>query len=55
VLAHWKNKGMTYTVPSLYFFECPDCGEKIFDKEAMLQIEEKSPALEPKRKKREAA
>jgi len=50
-----KYKGTTYSVPSLNFFECPECGEKIYDKEAMLQIEEKSPALEFKRKKRKAA
>jgi YgiT-type zinc finger domain-containing protein len=50
-----KYKETAYTVPSLNYFECTNCGEKIYDKEAMLRIEEKSPALEFKRKKRKAA
>jgi YgiT-type zinc finger domain-containing protein len=50
-----KYKDKLYTVPSLQYFECPNCGEKIYDKEAMLRIEEKSPALEHKGKKSKAA
>lgn len=48
-------KEKAYNVPSLQYFECPNCGEKIYDKEAMLRIQEKSPAMEPRRKKNKAA
>ena len=43
----WKGeyRGKKYTVPSLSFYECPDCGERVYDREAMHRIEEKSPAL----------
>ena len=43
----WKGEcqGKTYTVPSLSFYECPDCGERLYDRDAMHRIEEKSPAL----------
>lgn len=37
-------KGQTYTVPRVEFYECPNCGEKVFDREAMLKIETRSPA-----------
>ena len=37
-------KGRTYTVPKVKFYECPDCGEKVYDHEAMLKIESYSPA-----------
>ena len=30
--------GRPYTVPSLEFYECPDCGEKVYDREAMRKI-----------------
>jgi len=44
-------KGQQYIVPSLEFHECPECGEKIFDREAMRKIEAISPAYSKKRKK----
>jgi YgiT-type zinc finger domain-containing protein len=37
-------KGQSYTVPQVAFYDCPNCGEKIFDHEAMLKIETCSPA-----------
>ncbi len=37
-------KGGEYTVPMLEFYECPNCGEKVFDHKAMLKIESYSPA-----------
>jgi len=40
-----KAAGRFYTVEHLEFYECPDCGEKIYDREAMRQIEAASPAL----------
>ncbi len=40
-----KFQGRLYTVPSLEFYECPDCGERIYDREAMRRIEAHSPAF----------
>ena len=37
--------GQLYTVPDLEFHECPDCGERIYDREAMWKIEAYSPAF----------
>jgi len=31
--------GRKYTVPELEFFECPDCGEKVYSREAIREIE----------------
>ena len=39
-----KHKGQTYTVPSVEFYDCPNCGEKVYDRDAMLKIEAYSPA-----------
>ena len=39
-----KYRGKTYTVPALEFYDCPDCGEKIYDRDAMRKIEAHSPA-----------
>jgi YgiT-type zinc finger domain-containing protein len=36
--------GQFYSVPLLEFYECPDCGEKIYDRHAMRKIEAYSPA-----------
>ena len=43
----WKDsfEGKVYTVPDLEFYECPDCGERIYDREAMRKIEAHSPAF----------
>ncbi len=38
-------KGQTYVVPQLQFYECTACGEKIYDRAAMRQIEAHSPAF----------
>lgn len=45
-------KDQQYVVPSLEFHECPDCGEKIYDREAMRKIEAISPAFLKKREKK---
>jgi YgiT-type zinc finger domain-containing protein len=37
--------GRKYMVPSLEYYECPNCNEKIYDKNAMKRIQEKSPAF----------
>ena len=36
--------GKPYSVPGVEFYECPDCGEQIFDPVAMRQIEQRSHA-----------
>ena len=38
-------RGKPYTVPALEFYECPDCGERIYDREAMRKLEVHSPAF----------
>lgn len=35
--------GRTYKVPNLRFYECPDCGERVFDPEAVDRIEAHRP------------
>lgn len=42
----WQGeyKGQKYIVKNLEFHECPDCGEKVYDREAMRTIESHSPA-----------
>jgi YgiT-type zinc finger domain-containing protein len=39
-----KYKGQPYTVPAVEFYECPNCGEKVYDKAAIQKIETHSPA-----------
>ena len=39
-----KYRGKTYTVPALEFYKCPDCGEELYDRDAMRKIEAHSPA-----------
>ena len=39
-----KYKSQTYIIPMLDFYDCPDCGEKVYDRDAMLKIESCSPA-----------
>jgi YgiT-type zinc finger domain-containing protein len=48
-------KGETYIVPALEFYECPDCGERLYDAQAMRKIEAHSPAYAKKRRRKEAA
>ncbi|HEY2988567.1 MAG TPA: YgiT-type zinc finger protein [Candidatus Binatia bacterium] len=55
VRRNWTGrfKGKKYTVPNLQYYECPDCGEKVYDRDAMRDIETHSPAFErvhPRRK-----
>ena len=44
-----KYQGQTYTVPAVEFYECSNCGEKVYDKVAIQKIEEHSPAYHPER------
>jgi YgiT-type zinc finger domain-containing protein len=34
-----RFEGETYTVHNLAFHECPDCGERLYDRDAMRKIE----------------
>lgn len=57
VRGNWTGnfKGKTYTVPNLEYYECPDCGEKVYDRDAMRKIQKYSPAFQPARAKRKSA
>ncbi|NUM77415.1 YgiT-type zinc finger protein [candidate division KSB1 bacterium] len=48
-------QGQIYTVPNLEFHECPDCGERLYDRDAMRKIEAYSPAYAKARKRKKAA
>ena len=48
---HGEHHGAQYVVPDLEFFECPACGEKVYDRDAMRKIEEHSPAYRATRAK----
>jgi len=43
-----------YRIEALEFYECPACGEQVFDREAMRRIEARSPAFQSRRLKRTA-
>ena len=47
-----RFSGRSYAVPSLEFYECPDCGEKVYDRGAMQKIESASPAFNKVRTRR---
>ena len=43
-----KYQNQTYTVPSVEFYACSNCGEKVYDKAAIQKIEAFSPAYQHK-------
>jgi YgiT-type zinc finger domain-containing protein len=43
-----KYQDQTYTVPSVEFYICSNCGEKVYDKTAIQKVEEFSPAYHHK-------
>ncbi|MBN2007846.1 YgiT-type zinc finger protein [candidate division KSB1 bacterium] len=47
VCKNWTTTvlGKQYTVPSLEYYECPECGEELYDSEAMRKIERYSPNI----------
>lgn len=47
-----KFQGQCYTVPMVEFYECPDCGEKLYDRTAMRKIEAYSPEFATKQRRR---
>lgn len=53
VKKNWSGEfeGKKYHVPSLVYYECPNCDEKIYDRNAMRRIQEKSPSIKRKIKK----
>jgi YgiT-type zinc finger domain-containing protein len=57
VRCNWtgKSKGQTYMAPSLEYYTCPQCGESLYDREAMRKIEAHSPAFAKKRNERKFA
>jgi YgiT-type zinc finger domain-containing protein len=46
VCRDWTStcQGRSYVVPALKFYECPVCGERIFEREAVAKIRVYSPA-----------
>lgn len=56
VRCNWSSafQGIKYTVPELEFYECPDCGERVFDQQAMSKIRDYSPAYAHQRWKKVA-
>ncbi|MCX6029463.1 MAG: YgiT-type zinc finger protein [Chloroflexi bacterium] len=38
-------QGQSYTVPALEFYECPNCGERFYDREAVQKMQACSPAF----------
>ncbi|NOT62108.1 MAG: YgiT-type zinc finger protein [Acidobacteria bacterium] len=54
VCRNWTDEvaGTTYTVPNLEYYECPICGEKIYDRAAMQKFEAHSPVFAKKAKPR---
>jgi YgiT-type zinc finger domain-containing protein len=56
VRRNWTGKfrGKTYTVPALEFYECPNCGERIYDPQAVRKIEAHSPAFAAKQTEAES-
>ena len=50
-----EYKGRAYAVPELEYFECPDCGEKVYGRDAMQKIQSCSPAFAPLHSGRKSA
>jgi len=48
-------KGQEYVVPRLEFLECPDCNERVYDREAMRKMEAYSPAYQKQKPQRAVA
>lgn len=44
-----EHRGRKYVVPDLEFHACPECGERVYDREAMRRIQAESPAFMAKR------
>jgi YgiT-type zinc finger domain-containing protein len=57
VRRNWTGRfqNETFAVPDLEYYECPDCGEKVYEPEAMRRIEEYSPTYRKTRVKKRSA
>jgi YgiT-type zinc finger domain-containing protein len=57
VRSTWTGQfqGKDYVVEDLEFHECPACGERVYDREAMRKIEARSPAFRGPRKLKRTA
>jgi YgiT-type zinc finger domain-containing protein len=42
-----RRQGRTYKVPQVEFWECCDCGERAYDREAIRKIQAHSRAFAP--------
>jgi len=51
VCRNWSGEfeGRSYRVPSLEFYECPACSEKVYGREAMRKIQGHFPAFAKER------
>ena len=50
-----KFKRKTYMVPDLTYYECADCGERVYNRQAMQKIEDHSPAFAKSRIEKKSA
>jgi YgiT-type zinc finger domain-containing protein len=50
-----EYQGCAYAVAGLEYYECANCGEKIYDRQAMRKIEACSPAFASHRPTRKSA
>ncbi|MGQ0763779.1 MAG: YgiT-type zinc finger protein [Acidobacteriota bacterium] len=41
-----RHNGVAYVVPDIEYYECPSCGERVYDRNAMRKIEFHSPAFQ---------
>lgn len=48
-------KGQSYVVPNLEYYTCPQCGENVYDRQAMRKIEAHSPAFAKRRREKKSA
>ena len=50
VCRDWTStyQGQSYVVPALTFYECPVCGERVFERDAVAKIRVYSPAYATK-------
>lgn len=57
VRRNWTGhvNGQAYVVPSLEYHACPQCGENVYDREAMRKIEAHSPAFAKRQHEKKSA
>ena len=39
-------EGETYTVPGISYYACPECGERVYDGDAVSRMQAASPAFQ---------